>query len=237
MTARPVRRECTSAGSSIRAASLTLTTTGATLSYGRLHRDALAVACSLTDGVLNLRPAPLSASDPAVNRGAILSPVVLLHLPNCLPFATLAYGVLASGLTLTAANPVLTPSEVAHILTLSQPGAIVTTEAGLASFQAAFKLLTPELQSQLAYPTEGNVFLVDLEADDYGVSAESLSQVPASIDGWSVRDWKVLVPSQPKPFTPPEYTGSEDSLRAAMIVSAVSFDKRAVRETNTLTSP
>ncbi|GAA5980583.1 hypothetical protein JCM10908_001696 [Rhodotorula pacifica] len=190
---------------------------GATLSYGRLYRDALAVASSLTDGVLRLTPAPASSSDPSVNRGAIISPVVLLHLPNCLPFVTLAYGVLASGLTLTAANPVLTPSEVAHILTLSQPSAIVTTEAGLASFQAAFKLLAPELQSKLAYPTAGNVFLVDLDADDYGVSAAALSRVPTAIDGWSVQDWKVLVPAKPKPFTPPKYTGSEDSLRAAMI--------------------
>lgn len=177
------------------------------------------MASSLTDGVLQLQPAPLSASNPAVNRGAIISPVVLLHLPNCLPFATLAYGVLASGLTLTAANPVLTPAEVAHILTLSEPSAIVTTEAGLASFQAAFKLLTPELQNKLAYPTSGTVFLVDFEADDYGVAAESLSKVPTSIDGWSVRDWKVLVPAKPKPFTPPKYIGSEDALRAAMIVS------------------
>lgn len=192
---------------------------GATLSYGRLYRDALAVASSLTDGVLQLQPAPLSASNPAVNRGAIISPVVLLHLPNCLPFATLAYGVLASGLTLTAANPVLTPAEVAHILSLSQPSVIVTTEAGLASFQAAFKLLTPELQNKLAYPTSGSVFLVDLEADDYGVAAESLAKVPSSIDGWSVRDWKVLVPAKPKSFTPPKYVGSEDALRAAMIVS------------------
>ncbi|TKA55401.1 hypothetical protein B0A53_02325 [Rhodotorula sp. CCFEE 5036] len=191
--------------------------TGATLAYGRLYRDALAVASSLTDGVLNLTPAPASVSDPSVNRGAIISPVVLLHLPNCLPFVTLAYGVLASGLTLTAANPVLSPPEVAHILTLSQPGAIVTTEAGLSSFQAAFKLLTPELQSKLAYPTAGNVFIVDLEADDYGVSASALSQVPSSIDGWSVQDWKVLVPANPKPFTPPKYVGSEDALRAAMI--------------------
>jgi hypothetical protein len=85
--------------------------------------------------------------------------------------------------------------------------------------QAAFKLLTPELQSKLAYPTAGNVFIVDLEADDYGVSASALSQVPSSIDGWSVQDWKVLVPANPKPFTPPKYVGSEDALRAAMIVS------------------
>ncbi|BGO92933.1 hypothetical protein NBRC10512_006050 [Rhodotorula toruloides] len=191
--------------------------TGATLSFGRLYRDALTVASSLTDGVLNLRPAPLSASDPKVNRGAIISPVVLLHLPNCLPFVTLAYGVLASGLTLTAANPVLTPQEIAHILTLSQPAAIVTTASGLSSFQQAFKLLTPELQAQLGYPTKGNVFLVNPDADDYGASALSLVQPVTNLGGWTVSDWKVLLSPNSKPFTPPKYTGSEDALRAAMI--------------------
>ncbi|GAA5832122.1 hypothetical protein JCM11251_004247 [Rhodosporidiobolus azoricus] len=191
--------------------------TGATLSYGRLYNDALAVASSLTNGVLNLQPAPVSASNPKVNKGAIISPTVLLHLPNCLPFATLAYGVLASGLTLTAANPVLTPAELAHILTLSQPAAIVTTAAGVANFQLAFKQLSPELQTKLGYPTKGNVFLVNPDADDYGVSSLALKPLQASLGGWHVRDWKTLVPPNPKPFTPPKYAGNEDALRAAMI--------------------
>lgn len=191
--------------------------TGATLSYGRLYRDALTVASSLTDGHLTLQPAPASSSNPDVNRGAIISPTILLHLPNCLPFATLAYGVLASGLTLTAANPVLTPPELAHILTLSQPAALVTTAAGVSAFQQAFKLLTPELQAQLGYATKGNVFLVNLDADDYGASAASLAPCERSMGGWTVHDWKILLPAKPKPFSPPKYTGSEDALRAAMI--------------------
>ncbi|GAA6032797.1 hypothetical protein JCM8097_000793 [Rhodosporidiobolus ruineniae] len=191
--------------------------TGATLSYGRLYQDALKVASSLTDGVLNLQPAPVSASSPSVNRGAIISPTILLHLPNCLPFATLAYGVLASGLTLTAANPVLTPAELAHILTLSQPAAIVTTRQGVANFQLAYKELSPELQAKLGYATKGNVFIVEAANDDYGASAAALGTQYTNLGGWAVQDWKILLPSNPKPFTPPKYTGSEDSLRAAMI--------------------
>ncbi|BGP12746.1 hypothetical protein JCM10213v2_000663 [Rhodosporidiobolus nylandii] len=191
--------------------------TGASLSHGRLYRDALTVASTLTSGPLNLRPAPASTSNPKVNRGAIVSPVVLLHLPNCLPFATLAYGVLASGLTLTAANPVLTPKELAHILQLSQPSVIVTTAAGLANFQLAFKELSADLQAKLGYPTRGNVFLVNPDADDYGASAASLELPHPSIGGWAVNDWKALLPSNPTPFTPPKYTGGEDALRAAMI--------------------
>ncbi|GAA5913540.1 hypothetical protein JCM8208_000705 [Rhodotorula glutinis] len=191
--------------------------TGATLSYGRLYRDALTVASSLTDGHLCLQPAPASSSNPHVNRGAIVSPTILLHLPNCLPFVTLAYGVLASGLTLTAANPVLTPPELAHILTLSEPAALVTTAAGVATFQAAFKLLAPDLQAKLRYATGGNVFLVNLDGDDYGASAASLAPLERNLGGWTVHDWKILLPAKPKPFTPPRYTGSEDALRAAMI--------------------
>ncbi|GAA5994986.1 uncharacterized protein JCM10292_004470 [Rhodotorula paludigena] len=191
--------------------------TSATLSYGRLYQDALTVASSLTDGILNLKPAPLSASDPKINRGAIISPTVLLHLPNCLPFVTLAYGVLASGLTLTAANPVLTPQELAHILTLSQPAVIVTTAAGVANFQLAYKLLPADLQTKLGYGTKANIFVVNTDADDYGASAAAVAPPLRNLGGWTVNDWKVLLPANPKPFTPPKYTGSEDALRAAMI--------------------
>lgn len=118
---------------------------------------------------------------------------------------------------LTAANPVLTPQEIAHILTLSQPAAIVTTAAGLSSFQKAFQLLSPELQTKLGYPTNGNVFLVNPDADDYGASSASLVPPVTNLGGWTVNDWKILLPPNPKPFTPPKYTGSEDALRAAMI--------------------
>ncbi|GAA5887725.1 hypothetical protein JCM5296_004471 [Sporobolomyces johnsonii] len=192
--------------------------TGAILSYGRLRSDALSIASSLTDGLLKLKPLPASASDPNVNRGAIVSPVILLHLPNCLPFCTLAYGTLASGLTLTAANPVLTPEELAHILALSEPAVIITSPSGVGNFQLAFQLLSPELKSKLDYSSKGNVFIVDPDSDDYGASAGSLHPASRSLGGWTVNDWKVLLPKDPKPFTPPKYTGSEDALRAAVIL-------------------
>ncbi|GAA5908318.1 uncharacterized protein JCM6883_004345 [Sporobolomyces salmoneus] len=192
--------------------------TGAILSYGRLYSDSLSIAQSLTEN-LRLSPAPASISNPSINRGAIVSPVILLNLPNCLPFATLAYGTLASGLTLTAANPVLTPPELAHILTLSQPSCIVTTPAGITNLQAAFKLLPADLQSKLAYPTKGNVFVVDPESDDYGASSGSLRPSSQTVGGWKVQDWKVLLPNRPSKstFVPPKYSGDEDAKRAAMI--------------------
>ncbi|CEQ38933.1 SPOSA6832_00422, partial [Sporobolomyces salmonicolor] len=192
--------------------------TGAILSYGRLRSDALSIASSLTNSLLKLKPLPASASDPNVNRGAIVSPVILLHLPNCLPFCTLAYGTLASGLTLTAVNPVLTPQELAHVLALSKPAAIITSPSGVGNFQLAFQLLSPELKAELDYSSKGNVFIVDPDSDDYGASAGSLHPASRSLGGWTVNDWKVLLPKDPKPFTPPKYTGSEDALRAAVIL-------------------
>jgi acyl-CoA synthetase (AMP-forming)/AMP-acid ligase II len=118
---------------------------------------------------------------------------------------------------LTAANPVLTPAELAHILTLSQPSVIVTTAAGVANFQHANELLSPELQAKLGYATKGNVFIVNQDADDYGASPLSLKPPHGNLGGWTVRDWKVLLAPDAKPFSPPKYVGSEDSLRAAMI--------------------
>lgn len=189
------------------------------------------VAGSLVTGPLALRQADVSTSSLTVNRGAVVSPIVLLHLPNCLPFAVLAFGVLASGMTVryfrarrkrrlwgdadcslrtavdqfTAANPVLTPSEIAHILSLSKPAVIVTTPSGLANFQAAFATLDQSLQAELGYATKGNVFIVDVDADDYGASASSLAQPASSIvGGWRVQNWKTLLPANPVPFTPPQ---------------------------------
>ncbi|KAK4058084.1 hypothetical protein OIO90_000823 [Microbotryomycetes sp. JL221] len=192
--------------------------TRASLSYGRLRTDAIKVASSLIHGPLGLRPAPSTASDPTVNRGAIVGPIVLLQLPNCLQFPVLAFGVLASGLTITACNPVLTPGEIAHILALSQPSVIVTTPTGLPNFQKAFEQLEPSVQQKLAYPTKGNVFIVDPDQDDYGSSMSSLNQQQTSIiGGWKVSNWKTLLPSNPAPFTPPRYTPAESALRAAVI--------------------
>lgn len=197
---------------------LTWLYTGATLSYGRLHSDALKVAASLVDGPLGLRPAPITCSDPAVNRGAVVSPIVLAYLPNSLQFPVLAFGTLAAGLTFTAINPVLTPGEVAHILSLSKPSVIVTTPTGLPVFQKAFETLDPTLQSQLAYPTKGNVFIVDPDQGDYGTSPSTLNQSTSyTSGGWRVQNWKVLLPQNSAPFSPPKYAGSEASLRAAVI--------------------
>ncbi|SCV68707.1 BQ2448_828 [Microbotryum intermedium] len=195
--------------------------TGATLSYGRLKSDSLKIASSLIHGPLGLKPAPLSSSDPTKNRGAVVSPIVLLQLPNSLPFASLAFGVLASGLTFTAVNPALTSSEIAHILSLSEPAVIITTPSGLPTFQEAFRSLAPEVQARLGFATKGNVFIVDLSHDDYGASSGSIGQVrEQDIDGWRVQDWKVLLPSAAPEgvvFEPPRYTGSEDAVRGAVI--------------------
>ncbi|KAL8278886.1 hypothetical protein RQP46_008757 [Phenoliferia psychrophenolica] len=193
--------------------------TGSSISWKKLKQDALTVAGSLVHGPLKLQPLPLSASDHKVNRGAIVSPVVLLHLPNSIQWSVLGFGVLASGLTLTGVNPILTPTEVSHILSKSLPGAIVSTPSGLSVIQAAYALLEPAEQSTLAYPTRRNVFVVDLDVDEYGANEESLGRPKEwRVGGWEVQDWKALLPATPIAFEVPKYEGpNEDDLRAAVI--------------------
>ncbi|KAI5477227.1 hypothetical protein MNV49_006600 [Pseudohyphozyma bogoriensis] len=193
--------------------------TGNQISWIKLRDDALKVASSLIHGPLALRPAPLSDSKPSVNRGAVISPLVLLHLPNCIAFTVLAYGVLASGLTVTGANPALTATEICHILQKSSPSVIVTTPQGLSTFQDAYKMLTPAEQAKLNFPSGNNVYLVDTtDGDDYGASEATLEQPARGVlGGWKVQSWKNLLAKKPAPFSPPEYKDDEATLRAAVI--------------------
>ncbi|KAK4703654.1 hypothetical protein P7C70_g2558, partial [Phenoliferia sp. Uapishka_3] len=193
--------------------------TGSSISWKKLRQDALTVAGSLVHGPLSIQPLPLSASNPSVNRGAIVSPIVLLHLPNSIQWTVLALGVLASGLTVSGVNPVLTPTEIAHIFIKAAPAVIITTPAGLVTMQAAFDLLEPVERTALAYPTRGNVFLVDTSVDDYGATESSLNEPREWISGgWKVQDWKLLLPATPLAFETPKYLeANEDDLRAAVI--------------------
>ncbi len=119
---------------------------------------------------------------------------------------------------LTAANPALTAAELAHILNLSKPAAIITTTAGLATIQAAAALRAPEARAAVDYARSGNVFTVDLDVDAYGASAGSLNRPgEVQVDGWRVRDWQTLIAAKPVEFTPPKYEGTEAGLRTAVI--------------------
>ncbi|KAH8927265.1 acetyl-CoA synthetase-like protein [Atractiella rhizophila] len=109
--------------------------TGSQLSHGRLQRDSLRLAEGLVTKCA-VQPAPYKPG-----KGQILSPVVLMIVPNSVVFPSIMFGVLAASLTVTMANPLLTPTELAHILSISRPSVIFCHTMAISSLQAAFSEL------------------------------------------------------------------------------------------------
>lgn len=119
--------------------------TGEQMSWQRTRQDALAIAAGLQSLSLPHDHVPSSEC----------SPVVLLHLPNCLAFPVALFGVLAAGLTVTMANPNLTAIELAYILKSAQASAVVTTMDGFPKLQSALSSLETDAAKQVS------VFLTD----------------------------------------------------------------------------
>ncbi|KAH7014990.1 hypothetical protein EDB80DRAFT_567189 [Ilyonectria destructans] len=147
------------------------------LTYSRLRNDALALAGSLQalsldpEAIQSLPPTP-SCARPEV------APVVLIQLPNCLPFATALLGTLAAGLTATLVSPGLTATELSWVVKNSRPHVIITLKSSL-------ETVTQALQNQddPAYVKETHIYTVDLAQDLYPLDqAES-----------GAGDWRSLV--------------------------------------------
>lgn len=92
---------------------------GAELTFTELGRRAHAVAAGLRAH--------------GVGRGD----VVAVHLPNCLQYPAVYYGVLLAGGTFSPTNPLLTPGELAHQLADSGTRTLITWEACLPAVRAA----------------------------------------------------------------------------------------------------
>lgn len=105
-----------------------------------------------------------------------VAPVVLVQLPNCLPFATIVLGTLAAGLTATLASPALTSKEVAWILRNARPSAIFTASSCLAAMREAVAA-----QEDRQYFESVPVYVVDVANDDY----PTVSQTTAYEQSWS----------------------------------------------------
>lgn len=120
---------------------------------------------------------------------------------------------------LTFSNPALTPTELSQVLSKSLPSVIVTTPEGLARIQDAFELLPASTRAKLGFDKSPRTFVVDTSVDDYGATEHSLGRPRCwESRGWTVQDWKVLLPVDAPSFTPPQkYVGKESSLRAAVI--------------------
>ncbi|KAF4467029.1 4-coumarate-- ligase [Fusarium albosuccineum] len=156
------------------------------LTFSRLKRDALTLGASLQ--ALGLDPNSLETLPPTPScSGPEIAPVVLVQLPNCLPFATTVLGALAAGLTVTLASPSLTGTELAWVVKNSRPRVLFTTKALLGAVEHAL-----EVQEDEAYRNSVRVFTVDVARDLYPLSPASHSE-----EG----DWKTLLIPSGRPLT------------------------------------
>jgi long-chain acyl-CoA synthetase len=131
------------------------------LSFTELGRRAHAVAAGLAE------------------RGIGRGDVVAVHLPNCLQYPAVYYGVLLAGATFSPTNPLLPPAELAHQLADAGARALVTWEPVLPVVRAALpgtgvQTVVVTGPQQIADPTApvdladlpGAVSLADLLAAD-----------------------------------------------------------------------
>ncbi|KAG9259122.1 uncharacterized protein F5Z01DRAFT_614670 [Emericellopsis atlantica] len=172
-----------------------------TLTRRQLRRDALRLAAGLqslhqldADNVHALPPTPRCAA-PQV------APIVLVQLPNCLPFATTVLGVLAAGLTTTLVSPSLTDKELAWVLQSSRPRIIITATGCLQAMQSAL-----DQQNDQAFARSVPVYPVNVGQDPY----PALPTQPSS------QDWTRLLAKTPTGIKQPRQF--DPAARAAIIL-------------------
>ncbi|KAG9904349.1 acetyl-CoA synthetase-like protein, partial [Aureobasidium melanogenum] len=184
--------------------------TAAQVSWDRVRIDSLRIAAGLH--ALDLQPSP-AVPHTSTGHTPIISPVVLLHLPNSLAFAPLLFGVMASGLTVTMANPALTSGELAWILKSSEPKVVVTTPEGLQVLNAAItESDSPQVKANLI--NTRRVYIVDPAHDEYGLPCSHSKGT--ALDQHS-QDWKALLAHKPL-RAPVQFKPSEYKERTAVIL-------------------
>lgn len=136
---------------------------------------------------------------------------MLVHLPNCVQYAPILYGIFASGLTVTLANPLLTHGELAWVLQNAQPEAVITTSAGWRTLE---KAIADDKKAGVTIPFKkfNRIFIVDPENDDYGSGASSKASLPTA-----AQDWRTLLSDKPL-TTPVQFDSQECKRRAAVIL-------------------
>ncbi|KAJ4246260.1 hypothetical protein NW762_013610 [Fusarium torreyae] len=173
------------------------------LTFSRLRRDALTLAANLQS--LGLDPSALETLPPTAScSGPEVAPVVLIQLPNCLPFATLLMGTIAAGLTATLASPSLSATELAWVIKSSRPRVLFTAKAMLSTVEKAI-----ESQEDEAYRNSVRVFTVDVAWDMYPLSPAAHAQ-----DG----DWMTLLAPPASPLTAAHPFSSEAAKTRTAII-------------------
>ena len=94
--------------------------TSSVQTFSSLHGDTLRIA----HGIHSKYGFPETTE--SFGNNSCSGPVVLLYLSNCVHWPLLAFGFLAAGWTVTAANPSNTSSELAHIISICHPKVIIS---------------------------------------------------------------------------------------------------------------
>lgn len=182
--------------------------TDRTLTFGQVAKDARVLGANLLS--LGLDPAKIHKLPPtsSCRQGAEIAPIVLIQLPNGLPFAPILLGVFAAGLTATLASPALTSTELSWILRNARPQVIITAKACLNAMHEALKL-----QEDQVYFGKLPIYTVD-GADTYPLSA------PPATTTSNEKDWKTLLSTSvsPIPANKSFFPASTSSIRTAVIL-------------------
>ncbi|KAK3939765.1 acetyl-CoA synthetase-like protein, partial [Diplogelasinospora grovesii] len=167
---------------------------GRALAYAQIARDSRALAAGLS--ALGLDPHELHTLPPTPScPHPEIAPVVLIQVPNCLPFAPILLGTFASGLTATLVSPALTSDEIAWILQNARPRVIITARACQDAMREAIKK-----QEDAAFFQEIPIFTVDVANDTYPMPPPSSSSSSSSSSKSVESDWRNLLvqPAAPR---------------------------------------
>lgn len=135
---------------------------GHILTKAQLRRDALSLASSL-QSLHGLDPHDLQSLPPSPNcHRPEVAPVVLIQLPNCLPFPSLLLGTLAASLTATLVSPALASKEIGWILQTARPRVIITSTTCLPAMEAAIRS-----QKDRLFFDSVTVYTVDVAGETY----------------------------------------------------------------------
>ncbi|KAL1841726.1 hypothetical protein VTJ49DRAFT_6640 [Mycothermus thermophilus] len=178
--------------------------TNRALTYSQISIDARAVAASLLRRGLDPKDVIKLPPTPSCPAGPEIAPIVLIQLPNCLPFAPILLGTFAAGMTATLVSPALTADEIAWILQNARPRLIITATTCVPAMKAAMaKQADPAAYSAIP------ILTVDINADVY----------PEPQPNPAPSDWRTLLAPGPNPLgESPAFPPSTAAARTAVIL-------------------
>ncbi|KAB5571860.1 hypothetical protein GE09DRAFT_1097251 [Coniochaeta sp. 2T2.1] len=164
------------------------------LSHSQIRNNALSIAAGLRSLGLDANDLKTLPPTPTCAKPEI-APIVLVQLPNCMPYGPILLGIFASGLTATLVSPALTSSEIAWILQSARPRVIITSKATLPAMTEALSS-----QSDKSYFSSLPVFTYDPATDVYPLRP---STTPSPSDWTSLLSSHPMLSSHPLPYKTP----------------------------------